>query len=664
MRREVLIIVGFLLCFISWGQTTSDAQFFNAMNLDYYGLQEVKKHVLLNDFLSAKKELVRYLKNRSGSSWFFDWKALESEKQKIEIGLIEANRYAENELYSCGVWHKFGNSINWRYNPTVNQYKEWTWQLNRHNAWTSLGKAYWKTGDEKYAKAFVYQLKSWVKQCDCPNDDGNYLGSPWRTLEAGIRMRLNWPNAFYFFLSSPSFDDESIILMLKSFYEHAIFLKDNSISNYRLSHEMAGLYTVGALFPEFRDAPEWRTLAANKLFEEEVEQFYPDGSQKELSPLYHYTNLTCIVDVYRLAQLNHYQLPLEYSARLESIYDYYEKLMMPDGKLPAVNDSRWQESKYNLNRAAEIFNYRKDFLYTATRGERGRKPSYTSVWLPWAGCYVMRSGWNKDDLYAFFEVGPYGSGHQHEDKLSFILAAYGSRLITECGNYAYDGSQWRQYAISARGHNVVRVDGMDQCRSKLRNNSEICCSNKPLTNRWISSRTYDYGEGFYTEGFGESLDKTVTHHRSLKFIKNRYWLLTDEFIPSDRKEHYYDLWFHFNTDRYRIDSSNNVVYSDDLTESNIAIVRLSECHNLDIVVGAQYPEVQGWVSEEYADCGFSCRPVATPIYHSKGVGVVKEHFVFIPFPKGDKLIINSIKRLSSKKYRIYIDGKKSITVKL
>lgn len=661
MKKSFCFIFGILLSLSVAGQTISDAQFFEALDLDYVGLELVKTCVASSNYSGARKAYIQFLKQRTTPKWYFDWNAPASEKRKKGANIAKSNRYTNNELVSCGIWHQFGKKIDWTLNPTENHYNEWTWQLNRHEFWLSLGYAYWNTGNEKYAKAFVSQLNSWIEQCKRPSDDGNYPGSPWRTLEAGIRMRYTWPNAFFYFLSSPSFYDESVFRMVKSFYEHALFLYDHRISKQRLSHEMNGLYTVGALFPEFRKAAEWRSVAAEELYREEVDQFYPDGSQKELAPGYHGTNLSCIVSVYKLASLNHYYLPQDYESRLENIYSFYSYLRMPDGKLPAVNDSRWLESSDNLKAALGLFKNRKEFTFLSTGGAKGKKPSYTSVWMPWAGWYVMRSGWDKDAFYALYEVGPYGTAHQHEDKLSFILVAYGSLLITECGNYAYDNSQWRKYAISARGHNVARVDGFDQIRAGKKN---VGVSDAPLENRWVSNRKYDIGEGYYTEGFGSNSEVKVTHHRTLKFVKNKYWLLTDEFIPSDDKDHTYEIWFHLNTDKYKVDKDINVVYSAANSEANIAILRLEECRDIDVIVGQTTPEVQGWVAEGNSDIGFSCRPVATPVYHNKGKGVVKEHFVLIPFRKGDNVAITQVKRLTSKKYKIYMNNGQKLAIEL
>ena len=493
-------------------QPMTDKAFFDAVDLDYPGLKAVKGCIEKGELTKAKKEYVSYLKKRTSPKWFIDWRDFNPQKNSASIKpdiIAYADRHVNNELFAHDTWHKYGETIDWTVDHSYDHYDEWVWQLNRHYCWVNMSEAYWATGDEKYAKAFVRQLNGWIDQCQMPLLSWNGVGSVWRTLDSGLRMQENWPTLLYRFLASPFFDDESVVKMIKSFYQHAVHLRNHNTANNWLAIEMSGLYNVGGLFPEFKAAEEWRNYAANRLYEQEQKMFYPDGAQIELTPFYHSVSLSSIVSVYKFSQLNGYQLPDGFVSRLESAYDYYVKLRMPDERMPSVNDSEWIYSRPYLSEAADLFPHRKDFRYFSTGGKDGEMPSYTSVWMPWAGWYVMRSGWDKDAFYAFFEVGPYGSAHQHEDKLSFILYAYGQRLITECGYYSYDKSDWRKYALSARAHNVARVDGKDQKRNVIKTDDAVTISTKPLKNLWVSNNSYDMGEGFYTEGFGNDLDSTL-----------------------------------------------------------------------------------------------------------------------------------------------------------
>lgn len=675
--KKIIAVIAFLFCISSCNAQNnsnhflSDQEFFEVLDLDHSGLEVVKKCVKKGDIAKAKKEFVVYLKNRKTPKWYFDWRDFAPSKgYEIKPYIKDyADRHAKNELLAHGTWHKYGDTIDWTVDYSNDHYDEWVWQLNIHSCWVNLAEAYWSTGDEKYAKAFVRQMNSWIDQCSSLNGYWNGAGSVWRPLDAGQRMQRNWPMLLYRFLASSSFDDESIIKMVKSFYQHGVHLKNHPTANNWLTLEMSGLYIVGGLFPEFKEAQEWRSFAANRLYEEEQKLFYPDGAQIELTPGYHAVSVSSMVAVYKFASLNGYSLPEGFVERLENAYEYFVKLRMPDGRMPSVNDSEWIDSKECLSDAANLFPQNRAFRYFSSNGKEGKQPSYTSVWMPWAGWYVMRSGWDKDALYALFEVGPYGSAHQHEDKLSFILYAYGQRLITECGYYSYDKSDWRKYALSARGHNVARVDGKDQNRSIIKDKElrgvitkeeGVRFNYKPLSNVWKSNRKYDLGEGSYTEGFGDDLDSTVIHHRTLRFMKNQYWIVTDTFIPSDTLSHTYDTWFHLNTPSYGT-NNKDLVYSDANNSANIAIVSLSGKSSVDVVIGQETPELFGWKAIPGGGNGYHCEPVATPTFHLSGKGIISESYLFIPYKANELMPIKKTIQISKTKYRVYLnDGKKII----
>ncbi|MCK5805833.1 MAG: heparinase II/III family protein, partial [Lentisphaeria bacterium] len=442
------------------GPRLTDEAFFEAMDLDLPALSKVRKAVVAGDYPAAKRAFAAHLKSRETPNWHFDWRERPRHQTRPKnVGTVAADRIVAHELTSCRITHAFGDDIDWSINPTKLKYREWTWQLSRHPFWKTLGRAYWATGDEVYAKDFVFQMTDWVTDNPVPvNSSGNRAGSRWRTIETGIRMFSSWPDSFFYFLSSPSFDDESITLMVKSMVEHAHHLMAHpSGSNNWLAMEMNGLFHVGTLFPEFRDAAIWRETASGRLYEQMNIQVYPDGAQIELATGYHGVSLHNFLGTLRLAILNEIELPGDYVGRLEKMYDYYVKLAMPDGRMPALNDAGWGSVRTPLRQGFELFPERGDFEYLATRGRSGVIPSFTSVHFPYAGWAVMRTGWAPQDLYMHFEYGPFGAAHQHEDKLSLIVSAYGKRLLTEGGVYAYDSSQWRTYVLSARAHNVIMV---------------------------------------------------------------------------------------------------------------------------------------------------------------------------------------------------------------
>ena len=674
MKRRMILAVLLLMASaglnhaqVQTGPITSDEKFFcEVLNLDYPGLEEVKAAVSAKDWTAARTAYVRHLKTRRTPVWFFDWRDFDKPSVRVAgYNSSAADKIAGNLLTSCSVPYQFGDHIDWSINPTEPYNVEWTWQLSRHPFWSTLGSAYWATGDEKYAKAFVRQLRGWIIDNPLPDNAATEAYSRWRPIETGIRPKGSWPNSFFRFLGSPSFDDESIVMMVKSFYEHGVHLeKFHSREGNHLTTEMNGLYHIAVLFPEFKSSPGWEEFSVGRLFAEQEIQFLQDGAQMELTPHYHGVTLRDLLAVYPLARINGKSLPAEYISNLEKMYGYYVKIRFPDGFCPPVNDSYWDQSAdEKLKEGLSYFPNRTDFLYAMTGGAEGTKPSFTSTWMPWAGWYNMRSGWDDKALHAHFDVGPFSGWHSHEDALSLLLCAYGDRLLSECGIYAYDTSQWRSYAISARGHNVVRVDGKDQEWRKA-TGGRSSQNKEPMGNRWITNDRFDFGEGWYRTGYGPQIDTTVSQYRALLFLKDRCWLMFDMFLPTDKAKRTYETSFHLNEAEAEVKTGLQAVIGTHEGVANLAIVPLnSKGLDVNVVCGQETPEVQGWIHDER--CGvYGCRPVATPIYKREVAGQWVEPYLLYPVKAGEEFPVASVKAKGTGRYVISFKDGTRITVNL
>ena len=80
------------------------------------------------------------------------------------------------------------------------------------------------------------------------------------------------------------------------------------------------------------------------------------------------------------------------------------------------------------------------------------------------GWIVLRSGWEVGDILFCLQSGIWGRGHQHLDKNSFVLEAYGERLCPDKGVPAY-GDARGPFFQKTLSHNVITIDGADQVRA-------------------------------------------------------------------------------------------------------------------------------------------------------------------------------------------------------
>ncbi|MFP3904735.1 MAG: alginate lyase family protein, partial [Armatimonadota bacterium] len=521
--------------------------------------------------------------------------------------------------------------------------RTWTAFLNRMNMWRTLGEAYWATGDEKYAREFVDQMTDFIEDQPAP-----VFGSPsqfpcWLTIQQGIRTSGSWMDAFHYFLGSPSMTPEAMTMFLKSFVEHARLLTRMALENPQhggnwVTMEMNGLAHIGVMFPEFKEAEHWRDVAYSRMLEELDKQVYPDGAQKELSTGYHQVARRNFIAALEPARLNGVDIPDDYMDRLKKMYWYNLRCMKPNGQLPALNDSGNTRVRDSLMEAYEIWGD-EEFLWGATLGGDGEPVDFTSWFFPWAGQCVMRSGWGRNDKYMMFEIGPYGIGHQHEDKLGLTLYAYGRQLLTEAGTYKYDQSKWRRYALTTPSHNSVLVDGLSQHRYARR---ELYEADEPLTGHWAHTETFDWAFGRYEDGYGErgtpvdELLLQVQHERSIIFVRPDYFVVIDRLQSEDDAEHTYSNLFHFDAETAEVDQDTLVARSTEEGMPNVTLVPLATDGLSARIVRGQEDPLQGWIPRR----GF--RKIPTAIYEKTSADDVIFITLIVPHPDNEKVPIHAV----------------------
>jgi hypothetical protein len=574
------------------GPRPDDRLLFDALDLKHTGLEQVDEAVERKDYAAARSALAGYLRQRTTVSWFFDPhktdRSVTHDRQRADDtvrGKVRVVRYDHTFL---------GGQIDWTFNATadrddVKYTGEWTVQLNRMYFWPNLGDTYWATGDERYAQTWVRQLRSWLDQCP--------VGTPrtWRTLEAGFRMESYWPHAYHRFLHSPSVTDDDLCLYLQSCIDHGRYLRKRHGRGNWLITEMSGLYMVGCLFPELKEAKEWRDFAVATLHEELTKQFLPDGAQSELSPAYHRVSLNTMMDVVGRAELfgRKAELPGDFRVVGEKGYEYLLKMMSPEGRMPCFNDTGEVSVRDVLSRALEHFPERSNFRWAATEGAEGNAPSYVSCALPYAGFFVMRSGWQNDANCLVFDAGPLGTMHAHQDKLSLLVWAYGRQVLYDGGGGVYEAGPWRQYGIDTASHNTALVDWRPQRRDSKNSANRIV--DQPIDARWESDSRHDSAVGVYEASYGELGRRPARHVRRVLFLKPDIFLVADQFMALDGRPHDYQVLWHLDSTSTAFDEGQRSVTTTDQGLPNLAVVPLDTAGlQIRVAVGETEPRVLGW----------------------------------------------------------------------
>lgn len=517
MNRLYLLIWCQLFFLISFGQEKGNPQSDNVAvarlldNLDV-GKTSISSIQKITDSAKQEEALLAYFRSRENV-----YHRIKRDDKAHSLGNIASK--ADFALADDALKHIFvgqpayprffcGDDIDWGTRPVPDN--EWVWQLNRMNFWNAMGRVYWHTADEQYAKAWGEQLIDWVKKN--PNDETHRYA--WRSIEAGIRGN-SWCELYQRFIDSPSFTPQVLITFLNSLHDHASFLmtKYTTNSNWALM-EAEGLAAIAILFPEFKEAKSWREEAFRRFNIEIDKQVYSDGHQRELAMGYHVGCISWFMKSYELARMNGIEDAFQrsYVEKIEKMCEVPMKLCHPDGTVVQFGDA-WtgKPGQYNdqFMTWSKLFN-REDFLYMATNGTNGKAPDETAFALPESGLYSMRSGWSPDAIFLALKCGPNGGGHAQPDNGTFGLYAGGRILMPDAGSYIYSGDpEGRAWFRQTKVHQTITLDNRNSAYApKLR----YWDTKKDLDVLVVENNSYD----------------DLTHRRSLLFIDRRYFVIVDE----------------------------------------------------------------------------------------------------------------------------------------
>jgi Heparinase II/III-like protein/Heparinase II/III N-terminus len=470
--------------------------------------------------------------------------------------------------------------------PKVSGDKKFVWELNRQQFFQTLGRAYLRTGDERYAEGFARYASEWM--------DANppKLGVNWASsLEVAFRT-ISWLWALHFFKRSPRLSPALFLRLSKFLHLNArhlqTYLSTYFSPNTHLTGEALGLFYVGTILPELRGAARWRETGRRVLLSELDRHVRADGVYFEQTTYYQrYTTdfYTHFALLSRANAENRGDTEIQearLSSKLAALLDHLMFVTRPDGTTPFVGDDDGgrlvvlderpaSDFRAALSNGAALLG-RADYKFVAGRaaeetlwlmGPEGlkafdaldaRAPAETSRAFDAGGYYVMRDGWSGDSNYVLLDCGPHGaesigSGHAHADALSFELAARGRTLLVDPGTYTYTGSrEERDRFRSTAAHNAVTVDGQSSTVPRGPFSWERAARARAM--RRHASARFDFIEGAH-DGF-ERLDPPVEYTRALLFLKGDYWVLLDRVRPcasvdssGERGPHSVETHFHF-----------------------------------------------------------------------------------------------------------------------
>lgn len=493
---------------------------FDMVNLDTKGLENVKKLVINKKYDDGAKALLRYyLKRNDAARYCFNpdvvagTKVSASTRQLADDILL--HKFKPHKGYGT---FDYGKDINWQYRPVQDQLL--TTFLHRTTFWESLGTIYLSTGDERYAKEWIFEVRDWIKK----NKQGAYADDKdyaWKAFVVSFRLN-NWATFFKQFINSPNFTPAFLMEFLNAYHQQAEYVMANytDMGNHRL-YEAEHLLLAGTSFPEFAQANTWRKSGISVLNAEITKQVYPDGMQFELSPSYHIGTIGTFLRAYKMAKDAGIasEFPKSYRDLIEKMCTAVPKFSFPDYTFPLYGNSFITDKTAmmkNYQAWAEVFPENAEIAYFATDGKSGIRPAYLSSALNNAGFYTFRNGWDMKATVMQIKAGPPAEFHAHPDNGNFELWVKGRDFTPDAGSFVYAnvGDQQnakRDWYRSTKAHQTLTLND-----ETIENNAKLI--------KWLPEgniQLLSYINPSY---------KNLSHQRNVLFIDQQFFLIIDKAI--------------------------------------------------------------------------------------------------------------------------------------
>jgi hypothetical protein len=400
------------------------------------------------------------------------------------------------------------------------------WELNRHQHWLALGRAFWLTGDRRYRDRCLAELASWL--------DANppLTGVNWASmLEIAFRS-ISWLWAIQLFVQEPAAGDPPEAAWLVDLLvglDRQLTQVERNLSHYfspntHLLGEALALYVTGRALPELAASARRASIGRALLIQEIDRQVAADGGHRERSTHYHRYTL----DFYALALIVARQTDDGEAARLfedaVARLGAAARLLADDnGRVPHIGDDDAgalmpltgrdpDDLRASLAVAAalvgrpdlQIGGTPEDALWllgpsailpSAIPSAISHQPSaIPSGSLPDTGYYVSRSPAGD---HLLVDGGPHGyqnGGHAHADALSLTFAVRGVPLLIDPGTACYTTDPaMRDRMRSTALHNTLTLDG----RSQSLPNGPFHWSHvaNGQVHRWRTAEGFDYFDG-------------------------------------------------------------------------------------------------------------------------------------------------------------------------
>jgi hypothetical protein len=499
------------------------------------------------------------------------------------------------------------------------------WELNRFSFVYDLVRAYHRTGDESFPEAFWELVENWRDE-NQPNSGVNWKCGQ----EIAFRV-MAWCFGLYGFLNCRATTAARVASLAQMFavsaerinrhYSYALSQNNNhSIS------EAVGLLTVGALFPEFKQASDWEKKGRRYLELLAEKLIYKDGTFSQLSLNYHRVMLHDYAWALRLGETVERPLSSMVYERVRGAMEFLKDIVEPttgeapcfgqnDGALvlPLTNcdyvDFRpvVQSVSYLCGQGLcyEVGAWDEELFWLSGDGflKRQVKLERERIISNEGGFYTLKG----QNSMAFVRGARFKHRPSQADVFHTDLWWHGRELAIDAGTYSYNAPDpWNNSLSSSFCHNMVTVDEREQMHRVSRflwvpwlhgksNSRKISVTNGRAGNL-ANDGEITCWEG--THNGYQGARSPVRYGRAVLLMPGEIWLVVDRLLSSGK--HDYRLHWLFADREHQWDQAGGIVFGPDKLSCHFQVATSGDLQTPSLVVKSADSN-RGWRSRYYLD---------------------------------------------------------------
>jgi len=368
-------------------------------------------------------------------------------------GLSAADALLQGQFQFLHLQRNLPSPVDWRLNTWPDTPHLWRFHLHYHEFLLDLA----ARGVQEQSPARFHRAWDLVSQWIGANRlcQASELHDAWHPYCISRRL----PAWIYLWSVCPP-PPEQRDAVLASLFWQARYLENHlerDLGGNHLLDNVRALAVAGA-FAAGPDAARWLRKAESLLRRELAEQVLPHGEHFERSPMDHAQILEGLLEV---GEATHNAAPAlsrfcQRTAR--SMAAFLQAILHPDGQIPLLGDSTFGQTLSPGQLLAWAQETQEEQALADAEAATNQATACT------AGDYWL---YRHEGDFLLFDAGPVGPdhlpAHAHADLLGIEVSVLGRRLFVDSGVCTYEEDEMRAYCRSTAAHNVLEIDGLDQC---------------------------------------------------------------------------------------------------------------------------------------------------------------------------------------------------------